>query len=89
MSNIIREKTWSARGEKIEKNIKLQKLLKKRQKITKKKMPKGTLIVRPKSAQLTHDTETFGKMVMGYFDFELLFKNIHFKISAWNIRILL
>jgi hypothetical protein len=29
-----------------------------------KKMPKGTLIVRPKSAQLAHDTEAFGKMVI-------------------------
>jgi len=27
-------------------------------------MPKGTLIVRPKSAQLAHDTEAFGKMVI-------------------------
>jgi len=32
-------------------------------------MPKGTLIVRPKSAQLTHDTETFGKMVIFLFNF--------------------
>ena len=32
-------------------------------------MPKGTLIVRPKSAQLAHDTEAFGKMVIVIFDF--------------------